>query len=239
LRGAIAESCDIFFWTYGLRTGVEAIAAQARTFHLDRPTGIDLPGETRHMLIPDIAWKQRNQGEGWYPGDTANMAIGQGFIRVTPLQMACLAASVARNETTTVPTLLHDPDRPRQHSESIGLTPAQRAALIDGMEGCITSPLGTAHVLATVPDLAVPGVQIAGKTGTATVELGGGKGYVDIAWFICFAPADNPRIAVAVAIQGDTPNETFGGGRNAATIAAVVLQKYFAKQGGPTVAAAP
>ena len=121
LRDAITESCDIFFFTYGLKTGVEAIAGQARRFHLDTPTGIDLPGETRHMIIPDIAWKRRVQNDGWYPGDTANMSIGQGFIRVTPLQMACLAASIARNETTTVPTLLHDPDRPRQHSEPIGL----------------------------------------------------------------------------------------------------------------------
>ena len=233
LRGAIAESCDIFFWTYGLRTGVDAIAAQARRFHLDRPTGIDLPGETRHMIIPDKDWKERVQVEGWYPGDTANMSIGQGFIRVTPLQMACLAASIARNETSTVPTLLHDPDRPRQHSEPIGLTPSQRAALVEGMEGCIASPLGTAHILTTVPELAVPGVRIAGKTGTATVELGGGKGYVDIAWFICFAPVENPRIAIAIAIQGETPNETFGGGRNAAGIAAVVLQKFFGKQPGP------
>jgi penicillin-binding protein 2 len=233
LREAIAQSCDVFFYTYGLRTGVEAIAAQARRFHLDRPTGIDLPGETRHMIIPDIAWKRRVQNEDWYPGDTANMSIGQGFIRVTPLQMACLAASVARNESTTVPTLLHDPDRPRQHGEPLGLTPRQRSALVDGMEGCTTDPKGTAHILTTVQDLVVPGVRIAGKTGTATVSLGAGKGYIDIAWFICFAPIENPRIAVAVAVQGDTPDETFGGGTYASRVASVVLQKYFAKPGGP------
>jgi penicillin-binding protein 2 len=228
LRDAIGESCDIFFYTYGLKTGVEAIASQARRFHLDRPTGIDLPGETRHMIVPDSAWKEREESEKWYPGDTANMAIGQGFLRVTPLQMACLAASVARGETTTVPTLLHDPDRPAQHSEPIGLNPAQRAALVEGMEGCIANPLGTAHLLA-LPDYAIPGVAIAAKTGTATVPLGNGKGYIDIAWFICFAPVEHPRIALAVALQGDVPNEGFGGGREAGPIGVAVLRKYFAK----------
>jgi penicillin-binding protein 2 len=156
------------------------------------------------------------------------MAIGQGFLRVTPLQMACLAASVARGETTTVPTLLHDPDRPAQHSEPIGLNPAQRAALVEGMEGCIANPLGTAHLLA-LPDYAIPGVAIAAKTGTATVPLGNGKGYIDIAWFICFAPVEHPRIALAVALQGDVPNEGFGGGREAGPIGVAVLRKYFAK----------
>jgi penicillin-binding protein 2 len=185
------------------------------------------------MLVPDPAWKQKARSESWSLGDTANMSIGQGFIRVTPLQMACLAASVARNESTTVPTLLHDPDRPRQHGEPLGLTPRQRSALVDGMEGCTTDPKGTAHILTTVQDLVVPGVRIAGKTGTATVSLGAGKGYIDIAWFICFAPIENPRIAVAVAVQGDTPDETFGGGTYASRVASVVLQKYFAKPGGP------
>jgi len=227
LRDAIAESCDVFFYTYGLRTGEESIAAQARLFHLDRPTGIELPGETRHMIVPDAAWKEQQEDERWYPGDTANMAIGQGFLRVTPLQMACLAASIARGETTTVPTLLHDPARAAQHSEPIGLDGGQRAALIEGMEGCLSNPLGTAHL----PGLAVSGVTVAGKTGTATVMLGGGKGKIDIAWFVCFAPVEHPRVAMAVAVQGDVPNEGFGGGREAAPIALTVLRKYFEKYG--------
>jgi penicillin-binding protein 2 len=97
------------------------------------------------------------------------------------------------------------------------------------MEGCLTNPLGTAHL----PGLAIPGVRIAGKTGTATVMLGDGKGKIDIAWFICFAPVEHPRIALAVAVQGDVPNEGFGGGREAAPIALSVLRKYFEKTGTP------
>ena len=226
LRQAIAKSCDIYFWNTGVQTGVDLIAAEARRFHLDQPAGIELPGETRHMLIPDPEWKQRNRDEEWFPGDTANMAIGQGFDLVTPLDMACLAASIARGETVTKPTLLHDPNHPTQHSEPIGLTPAQYSAIIDGMKGCVTDG-GTAAILA-LPAFAIPGVQIAGKTGTAQVRKAGGT--IDIAWFIGFAPADHPQIAWAVAIEGDTLGESFGGAHYAAPVAAAVLKKYFEKQ---------
>jgi len=227
LPEAIAASCDIFFYTYGLKVGPDNIAAEAARFHLDRPTGIDLPGETSHMIIPSTAWKKQMMTESWFAGDTANMAIGQGFIRVTPLQMACFAASLARGETTTVPTLVHEPDRPTQHTEPIGLTPAQYHAVLEGMIGC-TQPGGTAAVLTTVKGLRVPGVHIAGKTGTAQVRIK--EGNTDIAWFICFAPAENPEIAMAVAVEGDTPGESFGGSSYAAPIASRVLQAYFAKK---------
>ena len=98
LTGAIADSCDIFFWTWGLRTGSDNLASEARRFHLDRPTGIELPGESRHMVIPDADWKKKHEPDQgiWTPGDTANMSIGQGFVLETPLEMACFAASIAR-----------------------------------------------------------------------------------------------------------------------------------------------
>jgi penicillin-binding protein 2 len=226
LRQAIAKSCDIYFWNTGEITGVDLIAAEARRFHLDQPAGIELPGETRHMLIPDPEWKQRNRDEEWFQGDTANMAIGQGFVLVTPLDMACFAASLARGETVTKPTLIHDPNHPQQHSEPIGLSPAQYAAVIDGMKGCVTKG-GTAGLL-ELPAFAIPGVQIAGKTGTAQVRKESGT--VDMAWFIGFAPADHPQVAWAVVIEGDTLNEGFGGAQYAAPVAAAVLKKYFEKQ---------
>ncbi len=225
LREAIAQSCDIYFYEHGLRIGPQAIADEARRFRLDQPTGIDLPGEPRHMIIPDPAWKKRVRHEGWTDGDTANMAIGQGDVQVTPLQMACYAASLARDETVTQPTLLHDPDRPDCHSEPIGLTPSQRAVLLDGMEGCTTH--GTAKILA-LPDLAIPGVRIAGKTGTAQYGE-----HLNVAWFICFAPLDKPEIAVAVAIRSDRPGENYAGGIYGAQVANAVLKAYFAKKGRP------
>ncbi len=223
LREAIAKSCDIYFYTAGWLTTPDGVAEEARRFHLDQRTAIELPHERGDMLIPDPAWKERVQHEKWFPGDTANMAIGQGAVRVSPLQMASFAASVARGEVSTQPTLVHQADRPAQHTESIGLTVAQRAALLDGMIGCTT--IGTAKPLTTVEDFRVPGVRIAGKTGTAQF---GNK--LNVAWFICFAPAENPEIAMAIAIEGDTAGEEFQGGLHAAPVASAVLKKYFAKK---------
>jgi penicillin-binding protein 2 len=226
LPGAITASCDIYFWTVGLRTGVDAIAAEARRFHLDRPTGIELPGETHRMLVPDPAWKQRARSESWSLGDTANMSIGQGYLGVTPLVMACFASSFARDETWTRPTLLHDPNRPAQHTERTGLTPAQRAAILKGMLGCTSSPGGTAY-FPNIPNFWAPGIEVAGKTGTAQITRPQGK--VDEAWFVCFAPLENPEIAVAIAVDGPL-GESFGGGPEAAPIASAILKKYFEKR---------
>jgi len=227
LPDAITVSCDIYFYTVGLRTGVDAIAAEARRFHLDRPTGIELPGETHRMLIPDPAWKLKERDEAWSLGDTANMAIGQGFVGETPLTMACFAASFARDEVWTKPTLLHDPNRREQHSERTGLSAAQRSAILKGMLGCTSDPGGTAAPVFNLPDQRVPGVEIAGKTGTAQITRPQGK--VDEAWFICFAPIDNPQIALAIAVDGPV-GESFGGGIEAAPIASAILRKYFEKK---------
>jgi penicillin-binding protein 2 len=232
LPDAIARSCEIFFYKAGELTTPEAIAAEARRFHLDQRTGIELPGEAGRMIIPDPEWKQRVMKERWFPGDTALTATGQGFVLVSPLQMACFAASVARNEVWTQPTLVHQPDRPRQHTESIGLTPVQRAALLEGMIGCTLPPKGTARTLTMVEANRIPGVNIAGKTGTAQKEVfrDGKAGKINEAWFICFAPAENPEIAVAVLVEGETVGEDFGGGLHSAPVAAAVLKKYFEKK---------
>lgn len=229
LREAIAESCDVYFYTYGIRIKPAVIAAEARRFHLDRPTGIDLPYEVQRMLIPDPDWKQQVRNEKWTNGDTANMAIGQGFIGVTPLQMACFVASLARGETTTQPTLLYDPNRRPQHTEPIGLTAAQFAVIIDGMEGCVTH--GTASRIFNSATFRISGLRIAGKTGTAQTTRD--KKPINIAWFVCFAPVENPRIAIAVAIEGDIPGESYNGGLYAAPVAQAILHTWFEKSRRP------
>jgi len=236
LAEAIAYSCDIFFYEAGRLTTVDTLAAEAKRFHLDQRTGIELPGETGRMAIPDPAWKERTQKERWYPGDLANMSIGQGYVLVTPLDMACFAASVARDEVYTKPTILHKPDAPTQHAPSIGLTPAQRAVLLEGMEGCTT--YGTAKFLA-LPSMKIPGVRIAGKTGTAQVRVvkEGQLGTINCAWFICFAPLEKPEIAIAVMVEGENLGETFGGGTYAMPVAHAILKKYFEKK--TAAAAAP
>lgn len=231
LPEAISESCDIYFYRAGELMTPEVLAAEARRFHLDRRTGIELPDETGRMIVPDPAWMERARGEKWFPGDTANVSIGQGDLLLTPLQMACFTASVARGQVFTKPTILHDPNRPPQRHEAIGLTTAERAALLKGMVDVTID--GTARILTSIPALRVPGVRIAGKTGTAQkrVMKDGKLGTINFAWFICFAPAENPEIALAVILEGETLGQEFGGGRNSAPVASAILQKYFASKG--------
>lgn len=224
---AIEKSCNVFFYKYGLDIGPDLIAQEARRFHLDQPTGIELPHESRHMLVPDPAWKMRRRSERWFPGDTANFSIGQGDLVVTPLQMAAFTASVARGQTVTVPTLLHQADRPPQRSDAIGLTATGFETLLIGMER-VTSPTGTARILVS-PFLRIPDLRIAGKTGTAQKRVEGGKN-VNFAWFICFAPVERPEIAIAVMIEGDTPGEETGGGRYAGPVAQAILKKWWEKK---------
>lgn len=233
LRPAIEKSCNVFFYKYGFDMGPEIIAAEARRFHLDRPTEIELLDETRRMLIPTPAWKRERHKQGWAGGDTVQMAIGQGFVLVTPLQMACFAASVARDEVWTQPTLLHDPNRARQRTERIGLTSDQRAVLVQAMEDVTLT--GTAKILTNGRLLPkIPGLRIAGKTGTAQKDAEGGK-KINFAWFIGFAPVENPQIAIAIAIEGDTPGEETGGGRYAAPVAHAILKTWAEKQARPGV----
>lgn len=239
LPEAIGNSCDVYFYEVGRLVGADALAAEARRFHLDQRTGIELPNETSRMLMPTMAWKESQQGEKWYPGDTANMTIGQGYVLVTPLDMACFAASVARNEVITKPTLLHRPNALVQHTEPIGLTTAQRAALIEGMVG--TTVYGTAKGVNALPAYHVPGVRIAGKTGTAQKRVlkDGQVGTINFAWYTCFAPAEHPEIAVVVMLEGDTIGETFGGGLNSAPVANLILRKYFEKRDHPSAFVSP
>ncbi|MDR0352900.1 MAG: peptidoglycan glycosyltransferase [Opitutaceae bacterium] len=226
---AIAKSCNIFFYTEGLATGQPALAETARLFGLDQRTGIEID-EGRRMNVPDPAWKKNTHGESWTAGDTAQMAIGQSGLLCSPLQMACLAASIARGEVRTPPTILHDPARPRLRTGQTGLTPAQQAALLEGMKRTVKT--GTGRRLnspAIYPEF--QNLEIAAKTGTAQMAnpRGGGK-YLNIAWFIGFAPAENPQIAIAVAMDGHIPGEEFGGGAIAAPIAGQILKTWAAKR---------
>lgn len=234
LSEAIAKSCDIYFYEAGRLTTPDGIAEEARHFHFGEKTGIELPFEESHTLVPDSRWKREKRKEPWFPGDTANFSIGQGFLLVTPLQMACFAASVARDETHTIPTLLHRPDAPRQQAPKIGLTEHERETLLEGMEGATTH--GTASLITKGP-YKIPGVRIAGKTGTAQkqVTIEGKTGNINYAWFICFAPVENPEIAVAVVIEGEAIGENYGGGLNAAPVANEIIRKYFEKKNSPAV----
>ena len=223
LRSGLAHSCNVFAYRTGLTAGPNALAAEARRFHFHELTGVDLPSESQRMLVPDPAWKESSQRERWTTGDTVNLSIGQGFLRYSPLQAACAIASLARRETLTVPTLLHQPgrrpsgDRPR---EPLELSDADYSALINGLRAVIETGIGR--------DAQVPGISIAGKTGTAQAMTD--EGMMNVAWFIAFAPVEQPEIAVAVAMEGDQPDVEFAGAQHAAPIVREMIGAYFDKR---------
>lgn len=226
LAQAIEKSCNSFFYDTGLKTGIDAIAAEARRHGLDQPTGVELPHETRRMLVPDPAWKEARRSERWFPGDTANVSIGQGDLALSPLQMACFAASLARGQTTTHPTLLHQQDAAPLQNPADGLSPAQRAAILAGMEAVTNT--GTGRILQT-PRFRVPGLRIAGKTGTAQKRTA--EGTLNFAWFVGFVPIEAPRVAIAVIVEGDTVGEDLAGGRYAAPVAGAIIKAWADKTG--------
>lgn len=231
LAVAIEKSCNVFFYSHGLQTGPDAIAEEARRFGFGKKTGIELPYEANSTLVPDPLWKKRNRKDDWQPGDTANFSIGQGFVLVSPLQMACFMASFARRETLTHPTILHDPNRARQKTAPIGISVPDYAAIVEGMEQCTNT--GTGKLLTHYPAgngklEHLEGLRVAGKTGTA--QAPSPKGMINLAWFICFAPIEDPKVAIAIMVEGDTPGEETGGGRYAVPIAYDMLKTWWQKE---------
>lgn len=220
LRRAIQTSSNVYFYPIALQIGPEKIASEARTFGLHKPTGIELLFEGQRMVVPDPEWKMKIHHESWRGGDTANMAIGQGFLSTTPLQMACFAAAFARKETRIQPSLIHDPLHTGYHPEStpIDISDSDYQAIIDGMRLCAEK--GTAR------HANVPGLSLAAKTGTGQTSLNQNK-LVVAPMFLGFAPIEDPQIALVVLIEG-TDRSTWGG-TTAGPLANIVLSAYYNK----------
>lgn len=212
LAGAMRDSCNVFFYRTGLDMGPEFIATEAARFGFNHATGIELPSEFRHPRVASPAWKLANMKERWYPGDTANISIGQGDTLISPLQAACMIASFARGETETKPTLLHLPNRPRQRTTPIGLPAHEFDALVRGM--AMGYQFGTGRLAR------VEGLTGATKTGTAQ------KGRIDLAWMVAFAPVEKPRIAIAVVLEGQEEGANYGGGANAGPVVKAILERW-------------
>lgn len=220
LFDAIRTSCNVYFYEHSLPTGIDAIAAEGRRFGLHQKTGIELPYETGRMVMPDRDYKRERHGQAWFPGDTANVSIGQGYVLVTPLQMAAFTASLARGESTTQPTLFRRPaEESHQRTAPIALPAPYLEALRTGMEAAVEN--GTARFAQ------IPGMRVAGKTGTAQVRAQGGT--LHLAWFIGYAPAEDPQIAIAVMLEGTELADNYAGGTTAAPVAREIMLKYFEK----------
>ena len=229
----LAVSCNVWNYQVGLRTGIDALAAEARRFGLNAPllqtvsdleTGgqpmTELPfAASRGLVVPDREYKLRIGAGAWNDGDTANLSIGQGYLLTTPLHMACLAASIARGETRTVPSIIHSLERDGRHlgSQSIGLNADQLESLRGGMVRCVEE--GTARVAR------IEGLPYAGKTGTSEYFKKGEKAH--LAWMIGYAPADNPVVAFAVLVEGQVDTNTWGG-KTAGPVAKEMLEAWAA-----------
>ena len=223
LRGAIMHSCDIFFYQYGLKVGPEAIARYAKAFGLGAPTGIELASE-RAGLVPSPSGR-KERGRVWHSGETLNISIGQGALLVTPLQVARMTSAIANGGILWKPRLIQRVERPDgklAYSESgkmtgqVDLSPVIWAYLRHAMSGVVNEG-GTGAAAR------LPGLEIAGKTGTAqTVANSKSEQGQDHAWFAAFAPANDPQVVVVVMVEGGGH-----GGSVAAPIARQIFQAIF------------
>lgn len=197
LKDALIHSCDVYFYQLGLKLGVKNIIHYARLFGLGKPTGIDLGSEKRGFL-PTPEWKEKLYKEVWYPGDTANLSIGQGYILVTPIQMLDLISAVANGGYLVRPHLVKKIVDKNGNTifnftpEKVKKIPISKSTLEflhEALAGVVKRGTGWRAANKVV--------KIAGKTGTA--QLAGDKNPHN--WFIGYAPADNPKLSIVVLVE--------------------------------------
>lgn len=231
---ALAQSCDIFFykmtggWEDFPGLGLDSLVRYARMFGLGEVTGIDLPGEATG-LVPTAKFKRLNYNESWTTGDTYNAAIGQGYVLATPLQMANVIAAVANGGTLYRPQIIREivdadgkvvkPFQP-QVIRRLDVSPEVLAVVREGLRQVVAN--------GTAPSAQLPGIAVAGKTGTAEFGEANAKGERPThAWFVAFAPFENPEVAVLVFVEGGSSVRGTEGSSTAAPIAAQILRYYF------------
>jgi penicillin-binding protein 2 len=239
LHRAIVESCDVYFYQLGPKLGIDRIAKWARAFGLGEKSGIALDDE-RSGIIPDTEWKRKRFRQPWYPGETVSVAIGQGYVTVTPLQLANMMAAVANGGKLYRPYLVTkvqsvDGTTVREYGSELIRTIELKADTLNRVRNAladvVTGPGGTGGAARS------PLIKVAGKTGTAQViEMKGAYlkseqlSYFsrDHAWFVAYAPVENPQVAIAVLVEHGGH-----GGEAAAPMAKKVFEKFVEQQKRP------
>jgi penicillin-binding protein 2 len=216
---AFAKSCNTLVIDRIFSVPLADFLAEIRRLGFGAPTGIELPNETTRSLVPDPAWKKARGHGTWTDGDTANLAIGQGYLLVTPAQINALTASIAANRERTPLTLLLR-SQPLASSQALGLDGEAYAALRDAMVECVEYGSGRRCQLPDLP--------IAAKTGTAQIRDGQRQSH--LAWFTAFAPADAPAVAVTVMLRESEAGRSYAGGSDAAPVARKILAAFFARR---------
>jgi penicillin-binding protein 2 len=228
LHTALVHSCDVYFYTVGQRMGIDVMAEFGKEFGLGQVTGIELPSE-RQGIMPSSAWKQKARNEPWLPGETISAAIGQGYVTVTPLQMASMIGTVANDGVNYRPRLVQAiMDRTTGNLQELPAVPRGKVNAKPETFRLIKEALADVVKVGTATRAKSSLVTIAGKTGTAqTAALRTGpekdipKKFRDHAWFVAFAPVDTPKIAVAVLAE-----HMGHGGSAAAPLAKEVIETY-------------
>lgn len=214
VREGLVWSCDVVFYELGKRVGPDLLAKYSKKFGLGMRTGIDLPQEKRGF-VPTSKWKEKKMKEPWYDGDSINYGIGQGWVQVTPLQMASVYASIASGKIIKPYVVKEIKDRNGEvlyegKPEVIGEVPLS----LENLE-LVRSALRDVVLRATGVATRFTGIPAAGKTGTAENP---GKAH---AWFICYAPYDDPEIVIASFVA-----EGEHGDRASAYVARDILKWY-------------
>ncbi len=207
---AIQRSNDIYYYEVSRIIGENAIADMARKLKMGGKLNIDLPGEIEG-LIPDDSWKRKTFGEGWYPGDTLHMGIGQGFVLATPIQILGITSFIANNGTLFQPQLVLTDFKPKVLISNI-VSQDKINLIKQGLE-LVPKAGGTAWPFFTFP------IPTAGKTGTA--EFGDVDNNKTHGWYTSYAPAQDPKIVMTVLIEGG------GGGSDVAAPVAKEVYRWF------------
>jgi penicillin-binding protein 2 len=209
--GAMAWSCDTFFYQVAMRLGGPTLIEMTRRFGFGRKTGFELSAEESAGLVPDNSWKQENLDMDWVIGDSINMSIGQGFLQATPLQVAIMFAVVANGGYRVTPHLRKDNETARDWRESVNLSESTLDVLKRGLRQVITSGTASSLNVSYLP-------AFAGKTGTAEAPPG-----LSHAWFGAYAPLDNPEVLIVAFAE----HSGGGGGKVTAPMVLKVLEAYF------------
>ena len=236
LHRALVESCDIFFYQLGLKAGVDAIAHYAQEFGLGKLTEIPIPHE-KAGTVPSTSWKKKRFGVPWYSGETLSLSVGQGYLNATPLQLVSLISAVANGGRLYLPQVVERVENIYGSAlKEYAPVEAGRASVSEStlrivqeaLLGVVNEPHGTGSVCA------IKDVKVAGKTGTAQVvrmAQDAKRGdmnrlpakFRDHAWFVAYAPFEDPTIAVVVLVE----HGGFGAAA-AAPIAKKVIEKFMA-----------
>lgn len=226
LYRAIVESCNVYFYTLGRKLGPEKIKKYAILLGLGELTGIDIFGETRG-IVPDPQWKEEIRKESWYQGDTVILSIGQGYILLTPIQVASLILTVASNGVRKAPHILagfYDSER-RFHRVEWELKNRETGIKKEFFEILKRCMWGVVNDGGTGRATQIQGLDVCGKTGTVeVVSRGRVSSLKPHAWFAGFAPLKNPEIVVIVLLEN-----TGKGGEKAAPLARNIFLYYFGK----------